>query len=472
MLAMTLQEIADVVAGTVHDGDSSALVTGSAFVDSRKVVPGGLFVALPGERADGHDYAEGAVRAGAAAVLGSRPIGPDVPTIVVADGVAAIGRLAAHLVATARGFGATVVGVTGSAGKTTTKDLISHVLGTRGPTVSTPGNFNNEIGLPLAVTLVEPETRFLVLEMGARGVGHITYLTSIAPLDVGVVLNVGTAHIGDFGGVEAIARGKGELIERLPKNGLAVLNADDARVRAMHERTPAPVSLFGFNDDAEVRAQDVSLDAGGRARFSLHMPEGSASVSMQLIGEHQVANALAAAAVARHAGLRVDEIAAALSAATPSSRGRMEITERPDGVTVINDAYNANPHSMRAALRSVASLAAGRRMVAVLGLMVDLGGESEREHRELGALIAKSGIDVLITIGDKEGTWIADSARANGAKAQIIQVADPAEARTLLESVLTSGDVVLLKASNSVGLQSVGNEVAAQTRAGVAAQQH
>ena len=466
---MTLREIADVVSGTVHDAGDDVVVKAPAFVDSRKALAGGLFVALPGERVDGHDYVRAAMRGGAAAVLAERPVGE--PAVVVRDGVTALGLLTRHLIARRAelpGPGMALIGITGSAGKTTTKDLISHMLGDRGATVATPGNFNNEIGLPLTVSLIEDDTRFLVLEMGARAIGHIAYLTEIAPPTIGVVTNIGTAHLGEFGGYEATTQGKGELVEALPsaaEGGLAVLNADDARVLSMRPRTQAPVALFGLAEDADIRAADVTLDPRGRAHFTLHTPEGSAPVEMLLTGVHQVPNALAAAAVVRHLGFSVEQIAAGLSSATPSSRGRLEITERPDGITIVNDAYNANPHSTRAALNALIAMAGERRKIAVLGAMLGLGDEAEPEHRAMGALTAELGIDLVITVGGLKGAeeaqWIADGAIAAGVR--VLTTVDNTEARVLLEDLLRGGDVVLLKASQPAGLQPLGEQLAGQS---------
>lgn len=463
MIAMTLRELADVVGGTVHDGADDVVVKAPAFVDSRKAQAGGLFVALPGERVDGHDYVEAAMAGGAAAVLAHRPVG--VPAVVVADGVDALGRLSAHVIARRTAEGMTVIGITGSVGKTTSKDLISHLLGTRGATVATPGNFNNEIGLPLTVSLATEDTRYLVLEMGARAVGHIAYLTEIAPPEIGIVTNIGTAHLGEFGGYEKTTQGKGELVEALPAHGLAVLNADDERVLSMRPRTKANVVLYGFSPDADIRASDVSLDDRGRARFTLHTPEGSAPVALQLTGEHQVVNALGAAAVARHAGLSTEEIAAGLGTAEPASRGRLEVTERPDGVVIVNDAYNASPHSTRAALRALMAMAKGRRTIAVLGAMRGLGDEAEVEHRAMGALTKELGVDHVITVGGligaEEAGWLADGAEAAGAN--VTRTVDNAQAREVLGGLLESGDTVLLKASQPVGLQPLGDELAGKS---------
>ncbi len=359
MIALSLAEIAEIVGGQSHDIPDSALrVTGPVVIDSREVRPGSLFAAFSGERVDGHDFAARAVAAGAAAVLATRPVGVPASSWTTSEALGALAR------AVVERLGTKVVALTGSAGKTSTKDLIAQLLEHKAPTVWTPGSLNNEIGLPLTALRATEETEHLVLEMGARGIGHIRYLTGLTPPRIGLVLNVGTAHIGEFGGREQIAEAKGEMVEALPpaeKGGVAVLNADDQLVRAMTSRTKARVVLFGEAADADVRAENVRLMENGRPSFLLRTPTGCSDVTMRLYGEHHVSNALAAAAVAHELGMSVDEIATALSEAGTLSRWRMEVTERPDGVTVVNDAYNANPESMRAALRALAAMGQGRR---------------------------------------------------------------------------------------------------------------
>ncbi len=460
MIALSLAEIAAVVGGQQHDiPDPGLLATGPVVIDSREVRPGSLFAAFAGEHVDGHDFAERAVAAGAVAVLASRPVG--VPAIVVDDVVAALGALARAVV---ERLGTTVVGLTGSAGKTSTKDLVAQLLQGLGPTVWTPGSLNNEIGLPLTALRADEDTRHLVLEMGARGVGHIRYLAELTPPRVGVVLNVGTAHVGEFGGREQIAKAKGELVEALPaaaEGGVAVLNADDPLVRAMSGRTKARTVLFGEASDADVRAEDVRLDALGRPSFTLHTPTGCGDVTMRLYGEHHVSNALAAAAVAHELGMPVSEIASALSGAGQLSRWRMEVTERADGVTIVNDAYNANPESMRAALRALAAMgeaarAGGGRTWAVLGQMAELGGESLAEHDAVGRLAVRLNVSKLVAVGGREAAWLRMGAYNEGSWGEeSVHVSDAQAAVDLLRSELRPGDVVLVKASRSVGLERV-----------------
>ncbi|CAM5443734.1 UDP-N-acetylmuramoyl-tripeptide--D-alanyl-D-alanine ligase [Streptomyces coeruleorubidus] len=452
MIALSLAEIAEVVGGQTHDiPDPTVQVTGPVVRDSREAGPGSLFVAFAGERVDGHDFAAAVVEAGAVAVLGTRPVG--VPAIVVDDVQAALGALARHVV---RRLGATLVALTGSAGKTSTKDLIAQVLQRKAPTVFTPGSLNNEIGLPLTALSATEDTRFLVLEMGARGIGHISYLTGLTPPKVGLVLNVGSAHIGEFGGREQIAQAKGELVESLPEDGTAVLNADDPYVRAMASRTKAKVIFFGESDEADVRAENVRLTDTGQPAFRLHTPSGASDVTMRLYGEHHVSNALAAAAVAHELGMSADEIAVALSEAGSLSRWRMEVTERPDGVTVVNDAYNANPESMRAALRALAAIGKGRRTWAVLGKMAELGDEALAEHDAVGRLAVRLNVSKLVAVGGREAAWLQLGAYNEGSWGEeSVHVSDAQAAVDLLRSELRPGDVVLVKASRSVGLESV-----------------
>lgn len=460
MIALSLAEIAAVVGGQTHDiPDPSALVTGPVVRDSREAGPGSLFVAFAGERVDGHDFAASVVEAGAAAVLASRPVG--VPAIVVDDVQRALGALARHVVTR---LGATLVALTGSAGKTSTKDLIAQVLQSHAPTVWTPGSLNNEIGLPLTALSATEDTRYLVLEMGARGIGHIRYLTDLTPPRIGLVLNVGTAHIGEFGGREQIALAKGELVEALPpadEGGVAILNADDPLVRAMASRTKAKVLFFGEGDEADVRAENVRLMDSGQPAFRLHTPSGASDVTMRLYGEHHVSNALAAAAVAHELGMSATEIATALSGAGTLSRWRMEVTERPDGVTIVNDAYNANPESMRAALRALAAMgraaqAQGGRTWAVLGEMAELGDEALAEHDAVGRLAVRLNVSKLVAVGGREASWLQLGAYNEGSWGEeSVHVSDAQAAVDLLRSELRPGDVVLVKASRSVGLESV-----------------
>jgi UDP-N-acetylmuramoyl-tripeptide--D-alanyl-D-alanine ligase len=451
VIAVTLAEVAELTGGELVGG-GEARVSGSVTLDSRAVAAGDLFVAVAGERVDGNEFLGAAAAAGAAGALSARPH-EELPCVVVADPVEALGRLAAGVHARLTAGGLVTLALTGSSGKTSTKDLLGQVLAAAGPTVSPPGSYNNDIGLPLTVLSAEKGTRFLVLEMGARGQGHIARLCAVAPPQVGIVLNVGSAHLGEFGSAEAIAQAKGELVEALPAGGTAVLNADDPRVLGMAARTRARVVTTGRGPDADVRATDVSLDDAARARFTLVAGGEAHPVALMVVGEHQVANALSAAAAALAVGMTPGAVAAALSAAGPKSRWRMEVDRRPDGVTVVNDAYNANPESMRAALAALTGLPAGRR-IAVLGAMGELGPGAQEEHERLGRDAAAAGVDLIVAVGP-DAVGITDGASAAGRRAgeESVFVPDRAAARALLVPLLRDGDVVLVKASRAYGLE-------------------
>ncbi|MDQ1661909.1 MAG: UDP-N-acetylmuramoyl-tripeptide--D-alanyl-D-alanine ligase [Blastococcus sp.] len=451
MIALTLAEIAEATGGELV-GAGETGVTGSVTLDSRAVAAGDLFVAVAGERVDGHDYLAAAAAAGAVGALCARADAA-LPCVVVADPVEALGRLAAGVHARLTAGGLATLALTGSSGKTSTKDLLGQVLAAAGPTVSPPGSYNNDIGLPLTVLSADEGTRFLVLEMGSRGRGHIARLCGVARPQVGIVLNVGSAHLGEFGSADAIAQAKGELVEALPAGGTAVLNADDPRVLGMAPRTRATVVTTGRGPDAAVRATGVSLDDAARARFTLVAAGEEHPIALRVVGEHQVANALSAAAAALAVGMTPAAVAAALSAAEPRSRWRMEVDRRPDGVTVVNDAYNANPESMRAALAALAGLPATRR-IAVLGAMAELGPGAAEEHERLGRDAAAAGVDLIVAVG-ADAVGISDGASAAGRRAgeESVHVPDRAAASALLLPVLRDGDVVLVKASRSYGLE-------------------
>jgi UDP-N-acetylmuramoyl-tripeptide--D-alanyl-D-alanine ligase len=451
MIPLTLAEVAELTGGELT-GPAHDVVTGAVTLDSRTVAAGDLFVAVAGERVDGHAFLPAAAAAGAVAAITTRSDAA-LPCVVVDDPVAALGRLAAGVHARLVAGGLQTLAITGSSGKTSTKDLLGQVLAAAGPTVSPPGSYNNDIGLPLTVLSADERTRFLVLEMGSRGPGHIARLCRVARPRVGVVLNVGSAHLGEFGSPEGIAAAKGELVEALPEDGTAVLNADDPRVLAMAARTRARVLTTGRGADAAVRAVGVSLDDAARARFTLVAATEEHPVALQVVGEHQVANALSAAGAALAAGMDPAAVADALSAAGPRSRWRMEVSRRDDGVTVVNDAYNANPESMRAALAALAGLS-GTRRIAVLGGMGELGPDSAAEHERLGRDAAAAGVDLVVAVGP-DAVGIADGAAAAGRRAgeESVHVPDRAAARELLSEVLRPGDVVLVKASRSYGLE-------------------
>jgi UDP-N-acetylmuramoyl-tripeptide--D-alanyl-D-alanine ligase len=452
VIPLTLREVAEAAGGRLHAADPDAELAAPAALDSRAVPAGGLFVAVAGSNVDGHDYAAAAIAAGAVAVLAEHEV--DVPAVVVADTTLGLGRLAA-LVRTH--LDCTVVGVTGSQGKTGTKDLLAHLLAAAGEVVAPPGSHNNELGVPLTVLRASGRTAFLVTEMGTRGPGQIRYLADIARPHVGVVLNVGMAHVGEFGSQAGIAQAKGELVEALPPAGLAVLNADDPLVAAMAARTAARVVTFGRSERADVRVLDLEVDADGCPAFTLATASASAPVRMRLAGEHQALNAAAAVAVALEAGVPLADAARLLGTAQAASRWRMERHERDDGVVVINDAYNANPDSMRTALHTLAVVGRGRsaRTVAVLGEMLELGAVSHDQHVALGRLVARLRVDRLVVVGDGARPVHEGAAGAPGWDGDSVLVADVDEAVAYLGGALRPGDVVLVKASRATGLERV-----------------
>jgi UDP-N-acetylmuramoyl-tripeptide--D-alanyl-D-alanine ligase len=439
MIPMSLAEIATITGGTLVHAGPETMVTGTVEYDSREIGAGSLFVAFAGERVDGHDFAAQAVAAGAAGVLGSRDTG--VPGVVVADPLAALAVLARAVLDRLPGL--TVVGITGSSGKTTTKDYIAQLLARLGPTVATVGSLNNELGHPTTALRATLETRFSVLEMGARGIGHIRHLAEVAPPRIGVVTNIGTAHVGEFGSLEGTARAKGELVEALPADGVAILNADDSLVAGMAGRTAARVVRFGESPDADVRAENVTLDSRGRASYTL----AGRPVRLRATGAHQVPNTLAAAAVALSAGMSPDDVAVALGEIDIVSSRRMDVFDRPDGVTVIDDSYNANPSSTAAALRALAVLGADRRTTAVLGYMVELGEYEVAGHRDVGRLAAELGVDRLIAVADIARPVLDGAAEVEQWKGEAVFAADQEAAVEALRADLRPGDVVLVKGS-------------------------
>jgi UDP-N-acetylmuramoyl-tripeptide--D-alanyl-D-alanine ligase len=453
VIPLSLAQIARITGGRL-DGDPEAVVTGEVVIDSRRVAPGGLFAAVEGERVDGHDFAAAALAAGAVAVLGTRQV--PVPSILVADVPAALAALARFVVDSLPA--ARIAGITGSSGKTTTKDIAAQLIERLGPTIAPAGSYNNEFGLPLTVLRADAATRYLVLELSARGIGHIAHLCGIAPPGYGVVLNVGHAHAGEFGGLDQVARAKGELVQALPPDGVAILNADDPRVLAMTARTGARIVTFGIQSGGpqpSFRAADIRLDDLGRPSFTLLTPEGSAPVSLRLHGAHNVPNALAAAALAGELGLGLGETADGLSAAVARSRWRMEVRQRADGVTIINDAYNANPESVRAAIDALRHLARDGRGFAVLGHMAELGDSSPASHAEVGEFAASAGLAGLIVVGDEAAPILAAARGVRSWLGEAIAVPDAAGAVEALVNRLKPGDVVLVKASRAARLEGV-----------------
>ncbi len=451
MIPLSLAAVAEITGARQHLVTDPATVVGGVVIDSRAAGPGMLFAALPGQRVDGLDFAPQAVAAGAVAVLATRPA--SVPTLVVQDVSAAMAALASAVVARLPGL--TIAGITGSAGKTTTKDLAAQLVERLGPAVSPHGSFNNEIGHPLTILRVTADTRYLLLELSARGAGHIARQCEIARPSFGIVLCVGNAHAGEFGGLAEVAQAKGELPAALPAGGVALLNADDPRVLAMAGHTAARVVTFGRGPRAAVRAAGVRLDGQGRPEFTLLTREGSAPVRLRLFGEHNVTNALAAAALASELGLGLPEIADGLSVATARSRWRMEVTQRQDGVTVINDAYNASPEAMTAAIEALAVMARGRRAFAVLGPMYELGSQSRAFHERAGALAARAGVAGLIVVGEDAAPMLTGAKSESSWQGELLAVSDAGSAVAALADRLAPGDVVLVKAAHAAGLERV-----------------
>jgi UDP-N-acetylmuramoyl-tripeptide--D-alanyl-D-alanine ligase len=461
MIALTPTEVAAITGGELGGPAASTDPLMSVVIDSRAATDAALFVALPGEHVDGHDYLEAAAGAGAAAAIVSRDV-PDAPLpyIRVPDAAAALADLAREVLARLRAAGeVVVVGITGSVGKTTTKDLLSVLLAPLGDLVAPVASFNNEIGLPLTVLRADLETRVLVLEMGADAPGNLTFLTSIAPPDIAVELIVGHAHLGGFGSIEGVATAKAELVQGLAPGGVAVLNADDVRVASMATLAER-VLTFGRSTSADVRAADVTTGPDGHAELTLVAAQGHARLRLGLAGDHHVTNALAAAAVALHLGRPIEEIAATLAAVQPISPHRMQLTDRADGIRVIDDAYNANPTSMRAALAALAAMTSDRRSVAVIGEMLDLGPESAHEHAEIGRHARALRIDEVIVVGE-QARPVLDAVLEAGGSARFAE--DLAAAERLLGTLLTPGDAVLVKGSNGTGLYRLAGALAAET---------
>ena len=449
MRARPLSEIAAAVGGRLRGTDAVAT---TAIVDSRAAGPGTLFFAIRGERDDGHAYVGDAFAGGAvAAVVGASAGVAGGSLIEVADTGHALLALAAD---ERRALDATVIGITGANGKTSTKDLASAVLGTRFRVHADPSSYNNEIGLPLTILAAPGDAEVIVCEMGARRIGDVAMLCEVAAPSVAVVTNVGVAHMELFGSWENIIAASAEPVGALGDDGTAILSADDPIVRGFGEHTRARVVSFGASDDADVRAEDVVLDADGRASFTLAAGDEREPVELAVPGEHMVSNALAAAACGVALGLSPAECAAALKGARVS-RWRMESFTNAGGVRVVNDAYNANPESMAAALRVARWMARGGRMAAVLGHMAELGPVAAEEHVRVGALAVRLGVDRLITVGAPARAIALAAVREGIAPEHVASYEDPEQALHDVRAWARSGDVVLFKGSRVVGLEKV-----------------
>ena len=451
MIAMKASEIASVVQGQLHGDDVT--VTQAAVINSSEAIPGSLFLAIKGERVDGHDFVADARSHGAVLTLSTQPV--DGPHIVVADVVVALGKLAQHVRSNLLDL--IVIGITGSQGKTTTKELLAAVLSSAAPTVAPKGNFNNEIGAPLSLLHCTAETKYCIVEMGARHKGDIAHLCSIAQPNIGLVLKVGTAHVGEFGSVAAIAETKSELISSLSPEATAILGTYDEYTPKMAVLHKGKKITFGEGSECDIRATDIEVREG-RAHFDLVTPEGRSAVGLRLVGLHQVANALAVASVATVLGFSLDQIASGLSTAESHAKWRMEIHELPS-LVLINDAYNASPEAMAAALQTLVLFAQerGGESWAFVGKMNELGESSDADHAGIGTLASELGIDHLVCIGAPQyGAKI-----AQGSATTVHLCADKAEALTVAAH-FNPGDVALVKASRSEKLEELADSISAQ----------
>jgi UDP-N-acetylmuramoyl-tripeptide--D-alanyl-D-alanine ligase len=455
VIVLTVDEIAAVVAGEVTGAGDVQVAT--VTTDSREVGERALFVALAGESADGHDHAGGAVEAGAVAVLAERELGLDVPTVVVSDTWAAIAALGGHV---RDRVDPLVVAITGSVGKTTTKDLTAAALSAGRETQAAEASFNNELGVPLTLLRTAPSTEVLVVEIGSRGRGHIARLTPLVRPDIAIVTAVAEVHLELFGDIETVAVAKGELVEALGPDGTAVLNGDDARVRAMASRTTAASLTYGIEGDHDLTARDIRLDRVARASFTAVTPWGEAEVRLPVAGRHQVGNALAALAAAGVAGVDLAAAAGALADAGVSS-WRGEVHEA-GGVVVLNDAYNANPTSVAAAVRMLQHVERTGETWAVLGVMAEIGPGHDAEHEGTGRDAVEAGVDHVVAVGG-EAAAMAVGARAAGGR-DVHEVADAGRAAALLRDRVRTGDVVLVKASRVGGLEAVADDLLAHLR--------
>jgi UDP-N-acetylmuramoyl-tripeptide--D-alanyl-D-alanine ligase len=460
MRTRPLHDVAVAAGGRLKGAGAEGTPVTGVSIDSRAVKPGDLFVALPGDQSDGHAFVELALESGAAGAIvrAGFEAGPrwDSRLIELQDPGSALLALARD----ERGsLPARVIGVTGSTGKTCTKDFIAAVLQERFRVIKSPASFNNEVGLPLTILSAPEDAEVLVCEMGARGRGHIALLCEVARPEIGVLTNVGVAHLELFGTPEALRQAKGELPAALPPDGTAVLNDDDPIVSGYAAETRAAVVTYGLSPGPDVRAETVALDPGtARARFVLAAREGRAEVALSVPGAHMVPNALAAAAVGLVFGLSVGECAAALATADVTA-GRMEVFEIPGGIRVVNDAYNANPTSMAAALRAARWMAGRGRCIAVLGLMAELGPISGAEHERVGELLARLGVDELVVVS-READLIAVGAEREGVEPERIhRCAGPEEAGALLRSLARPGDLIVIKGSRVTHLEALADSL-------------
>jgi UDP-N-acetylmuramoyl-tripeptide--D-alanyl-D-alanine ligase len=461
MISLSLKEIAEAISAELV-GDGSIVVSGSVETDSRLILVGSLFVAKPGEITDGHLFVAAAIEKGAVAAIVEQKLNENIPQLIVKDSVLALGLLAKYVVAKVKSLGELkVIGVTGSNGKTTTKNMLREVLSTAGETIAPEESFNNEVGAPYSMLRITEQTKFLVVELGAGGLGSIRYLAKMCQPDIGIELKVGLAHAGEFGGIEVTEKIKAELVEELSADGIALLNIDDERVKRMSEKTKAKISSFGLSDQADYSAANVNVSISGTS-FSYLTPDGSKSeVQLQILGEHHVYNALAALATAELLGVDRTKAVHALEKMKLAEKWRMELNVSPIGLTVINDAYNSSPDSMRAALQTLAQLGrqTGKKTVAVMGEMAELGEFSAHEHDAIGRIAVRLNLGQVVVVGkaaklihmgaSQEGSW-------DGESQYFDEISD---ALGYLREMLTGDEIVLVKSSKSANLRYLGDDL-------------
>jgi len=461
MIAISLQEIAEAI-GAKLIGDGTGVISGSVETDSRLIKAGSLFVAKPGEVTDGHEFVSSAIANGAVALIVEHEVSSTVPQLVVKDSVHALGLLAKHVVAKVKALGQLkVIGVTGSNGKTTTKNMLREVLSTKGKTIAPEESFNNEVGAPYSMLKIDEQTKFLVVEMGAGGPGTIKYLAQMCEPDIGIELKVGLAHAGEFGGIEATENIKAELVEALAPTGIALLNFDDERVMNMATRTKAKALTFGLGQDSDYSASDVAISLSGTS-FEYSTPDGNKSkVNLHILGEHHVYNALAALATGEILDVDRKEAIQAIESMKLAEKWRMELGVTESGLTVINDAYNASPDSMRAALQTLAQLGriSGKKTVAVMGEMAELGEFSAHEHDAIGRIAVRLNLGQVVVVGkaaklihmgaSQEGSWDGESQYFD----------EISNALAYLREMLTGDEIVLVKSSKSANLRFLGDDL-------------
>ena len=461
MIAISLREIAEAIDAELI-GDGELMVSGSVETDSRLVTKGSLFVAKPGEETDGHLFIASAIEKGAIAAIVQHKTDDEISQLIVEDSVLALGKLAKHVVAKVKALGKLkIIGVTGSNGKTTTKNMLREVLSTAGNTIAPEESFNNEVGAPYSMLRINEETKFLVVEMGAGGFGTIRYLAQMCEPDIGVELKVGLAHAGEFGGIDATEKIKAELVEELSSEGIALLNFDDERVMNMVQKTKAKIITFGLGKPSDYSASSVSIGLAGTS-FDYETPDGvSSRVNLQILGEHHVYNALAALTTGELLGVDRVKAIKAIEGMQLAEKWRMELSVASNGLTVINDAYNASPDSMRAALQTLAQLGrlSGKKTVAVMGEMAELGEFSAHEHDAIGRIAVRLNLGQVVVVGkaaklihmgaSQEGSW-------DGESQFFDEISD---ALGYLRGMLTGDEIVLVKSSKSANLRFLGDDL-------------